>query len=427
MSRNIFLAQPGYGHPTAASARSFWRACKDTAGLNWSCEIGSLLAANFNKTWCSALNIVHQGEKVDYFAMLHDDIASSDGWLDDLIDEMEAHDLDVLGVVSPIKDTRGMTSMALHDEQRGNWMPYARLSMHDVYSLPETFTSDDVGHPILLNTGCWVCKFDEWAKYVHFTINDRIVFNTAADAYQSQTEPEDWCFSRMLHEIGRPGSATEHLKPLRIGATRKIPLLHRGELDFHNTAPWGTHTFDSEAIGTSPVSTAFPHEIPGWLSPEEGQKLAELANGKRVLEIGSYCGRSTICIARTAQKVDAVDYFDGRGTPRPADTSEQFWANIERYGLMDKVESYHPDDIPHFEYDMAFIDGSHEKPDVQSDIRKCLPKLASGGFLVFHDYDEPCQPGVTEAVEELLAAGGELETVTEHLAVVKPAEVLLEV
>ena len=49
---------------------------------------GSLLACNFNKLWCAALNIVHRGERLDYFAMLHDDIGAEDGWLDKLIEDM---------------------------------------------------------------------------------------------------------------------------------------------------------------------------------------------------------------------------------------------------------------------------------------------------------------------------------------------------
>lgn len=426
--RRIFLGQPGYGHPTVNSARAFWRACADESELHWSAEIGSLLAANFNKLWCSALNIVHSGGRVDYFAMLHDDISLPDGWLDDLIDEMEAHDLDVLGVVAPIKDNRGMTSMALHKDG-DNWMPFCRLSMQDVYELPQTFTSDDLGRPLLLNTGCWVCRFDmEWATKVHFEINDRIVFNTAANAYQSQTEPEDWQFSRLLHEIGQPGSPTEFVKPLRIGATTKLALTHRGETDFENTKAWGRFPYDAEATNKSPVPGAFPRDIHGWLTPDEGKKLAELATDKNVLEIGSYCGLSTVCMARTANHIDAIDYHDGRGTPEPRNTLDEFLDNLERYEVSDKVTAYHPDHAPvHTTYDLILIDGAHDRDSVQADLDNYLAQLSENGLLVFHDYGEPMIPGVSEVVNELLANGAELVSVTDHLAVVKPAAVLLEI
>lgn len=424
--RRVVLGMPGYGKQTSAAGRGFWRACADMSGVYNAYQNGSLLASNFNQLWCLALNMAHQGKRVDYFAMQHDDIGPEDYWLDKLIDELEANQLDVLGVAVPIKDTRGITSMALHGEDE--WLPHARLSMHDVYELPETFTSDDIGHPLLLNTGLWVCKFDiEWAKYVHFTINDRVVFNTAANRYQSQTEPEDWYFSRLLHEIGQ--GPTEHLRPLRIGCTRKIRVHHCGEIDFTNERPWGSQIYDSESCQVSPVPGAFPREIAGWLTPQEGKELARLAEGKRVLEIGSYCGLSTVCLGRTAEHVTAVDYFDGRGTPEPRDTFPAFEANIERYGLTDKVEPCHPDEeLPLSEYDLVFIDGAHDLESVRRDIERARNVLADGGLLVFHDYENGKDPDVAEAVKELLSDGGRLVNQIDTLAVVSPpAAIPLEV
>lgn len=425
--RRIVLGMPGYGTMTANAACGVMRACADMTTVDYHYQNGSLLASNFNQLWCVALNRVHQGARVDYFAMLHDDIGPEEFWLDTLIDELEANHLDVLGAVVPIKDTRGMTSLALHGKD--NWLPYSRLSMRDVFELPETFTSDDIGHPLLLNTGCWVCKFDmEWASQVHFTINDRIVFNRSAGRYQSQTEPEDWCFSRQLHEIGELGSSTQGFRKLRIGATRKIKILHSGRMDFTNDRPWGSHAFDSEAVPVSPVPGAFPLDIEGWLRPSEGKLLAEIATGKRVLEIGSYCGRSTVCMARTAEHVTAVDYFDGRGTPQPKGTLETFKANIERYGVADKVTVASPEDHFTGECELLFIDGAHDRESVAADVERYLPLLAEGGLIAFHDYNEPCHPGVTQAVNDLIADGAELISVTDHLAVVKPsASIPLEV
>jgi hypothetical protein len=234
-----FIGMPGYGKQTADAGRGLWRARADMSNVAIEYRCGSLLAANFNALWCSALNIVHRGEHLSYFAMLHDDIGPAEGWLDVLIQELEANDLDVLGVAVPIKDHKGMTSLAIDGD--GTWLPKCRLSLHEVLQLPETFTSEDVGGNLLLNTGCWVCKFDpEWARKVRFTINDRIVFNKATDQYESQVEPEDWYFSRLCHELG-----------LKIGATRKVRLLHRGETDFNNYSDWGTQAFDRSYVSES--------------------------------------------------------------------------------------------------------------------------------------------------------------------------------
>ena len=421
--RHVFLGMPGYGRLTAGAARGFWRACQRTENVWHQYQEGSLLACNFNALWCGALNLVHQGKPVDYFAMLHDDIAPEDGWLDKLIDELEAKQLDVLGVAVPLKDTRGLTSLALHKED-DNWMPQCRLSMHDLFELPETFTSKDVGAPLLLNTGCWVCKFGDWAKQVHFEINDRIVFNRAANRYQAQTEPEDWFFSRLLHEMG-----------LKVGATRKIRLCHQGDMGFSNEHPWGTEPFDREHTDKSPVPGAFPHDVPGWLLVNEGKELTRLAKGKRVLEIGSYCGLSTVCLARSAREVVACDYFDGRGTDRLTDTFPMFQECLKRHGVAGKVEVCSPDaEFPEPEYDLVFIDGAHDYESVRRDIIRASRVLAPTGLLVFHDYREYPQQdgrwdeGVNRAVRELISEGGRLMSTTGSLAVVSPAAVsLLEV
>jgi SAM-dependent methyltransferase len=423
--RRIFLGMPGYGKASIHAARGFFRACADMSQVMKYHPSSSLLASNFNDIWCSALNVVHGGSRLDYFAMLHDDVAPEDGWLDKLIDELEENNLDLLGAVVPIKDSRGMTSMALHREG-DNWLPFCRLSMRDVYCLPPTFTSDDLGgRKLLLNTGCWVIRWNQSiCEQLHFEIRDRVVFNRTANRWQAQTEPEDWFFSRNAHALG-----------LKIGATRKINLFHVGDAKFYNEFPWGQHPFDIEATKESPVPPVdrdgfrFPREIKGWLNYDEGKELWRLARGKRVLEIGCYCGASTTCLAQAAEHVTAVDYFDGRGTAVPQDTRAKFDASLKRHGVEHKVEACHPDaEFPLPEYDLAFIDGAHDYESVAADIRKALAVLAPGGLIAFHDYDSAKDPGVRKAVDELIATGGELLSITDTLAVVRPpAAILLEV
>ena len=419
----IYLGMPGYGKQTAQAGRGFWRASRNMDHVTNEYRNGSLLASNFNQLWCGALNLVHSGGQVDYFAMLHDDIGPDDYWLDTLIEELESNDLDLLGVVVPIKDSRGVTSIAL-DRPGDHWMAHSRLTMHDVFALPETFTSEDIGLPILLNSGCWVCRFDlSWAKKVHFAVNDRIVFNRAANRYQSQTESEDWFFSRLCHEIG-----------LKIGATRKVHVVHQGDMMFSNARPWGTDPYDREYTDRSAVPGAFPHDVRGWLLPEEGAELARLANGKRVLEIGSYAGLSTICMARTALHVTCVDYWDGRATGSPCNTLEEFKSNIKRHKVEQKIAIRYPSDIlPYQQYDMIFVDGSHEEDDVYTDLVYAADMLAPDGIIVAHDYRPVqagsliCDPGVLAAVDRFVSHGAKLTHEIGSLAVIKPAQHLMEV
>lgn len=134
--RRVYLGMPGYGRMTAAAGVGLLRACANMDNVLCHYQCGSLLASNFNQLWCGALNLVTSGERVDYFAMLHDDIGPEPNWLDTLIDELEAKQLDILGVAVPIKDTRGETSLALHRDG-DNWNPAGRLTMHDIHQLPD--------------------------------------------------------------------------------------------------------------------------------------------------------------------------------------------------------------------------------------------------------------------------------------------------
>ena len=413
--REIVLGMPGYGNQTAAAGYGLWNACRDMTQVDVRYQAGSLLACNFNTLWCYALNKAHRGARVDYFAMLHDDVGPEAFWLDMLIDELEAKQLDMLGVVVPIKDGHGTTSLAIH-HGGDNWNPDCRLTMRDVYELPETFTSDDLGgQPLLLNTGCWVMRWNqEICRKLFFTINDRIVFDVPQNRYRPEVESEDWFFSRLCHE-----------RELRIGATRKVAINHQGVTQFTNTHPWGTDAFDHECPQRrrriSPVPGAFPHDIPGWLTRGEAKAMEDLARGKRVLEIGSYCGLSTVVMARVAEHVTAVDYFDGRGTPLPRNTAAEFKNNIDRYGVAEKVVTCHPGaQIPLPSYDLAFIDGAHDHQSVANDAYKAMCVLSRGGLLAFHDYKHPMHPGVEQAIDDLLLDGAELISQTETVAVVRP-------
>lgn len=235
---NIFLGMPTYGKQTTGAGRGLWLASRNTDSVFVQQSSGSLLAANFNGLWCSALNLALDGTPVKYFAMLHDDVAPKDFWLDALIEELEAKQLDMLSVVVPIKDTKGLTSTAI--DSGDSWRMKCRLTMSEVMSLPETFTGEDIGGQLLVNTGCWVCRFNaEWVKSVHFTINDRIAMNHDTGRYEAQVEPEDWNFSRQCNRLG-----------LRIGATRKIAVSHRGEGEFSNQRVWG-QKFDIAAVTES--------------------------------------------------------------------------------------------------------------------------------------------------------------------------------
>lgn len=237
------LGMPSYGLCSPGAARGFFRSTDgrkvQSSMVNFE---SSLLAQSFNVLWVSAINSVLSGKQIDYFAMLHADVEPGDFWLDRLIEEMEAKELDVLSAVIPIKDHKGLTSAGYESVPFDEWKIGGRLSMTEVFRLPETFTEAEVGRPILMNTGCWVCKFDvNWAKKICFTIKDRIVEENGL--FRADVMPEDWNVSRQFRELG-----------LRVGLTRKIQLLHRGTQAWGNDRPWGTMEFDKAYVSNSIVN-----------------------------------------------------------------------------------------------------------------------------------------------------------------------------
>lgn len=147
----------------------------------------------------------------------------------------------------------------------------------------------------------------------------------------------------------------------------------------------------------------------GWLSEREAHALADFAQDKNVLEIGSWQGRSTVAMARTAKLVVAVDHHNGSPEHILADGSRldtfaAFIHNIRAYGVADRVVpvvASSRDVLPllHSVYDMAFIDAAHDAINVLHDGRAAALLCRSGAPVVFHDYGS--WAGVTGAVDEL--------------------------
>lgn len=434
-----FLGMPSHGGVTFHAAAGYWAARCDPETVHRSHQGSSLLDSNCTALWGHALNTHRRGKRLAYFALLHSDVQPEPFWLDLLVQELEATGLDLLSAVVPIKDGNGRTSTAVGDIGPDAFGCGYRLTMREVHRLPETFTAADLGLAagkcLLLNTGCFVCRLDEsWAKDVWFDGRTRMRFDPERDAYVTEADPEDWRFTRALQRLG-----------LKAGATRKVTLTHRGPRDHGNAEPWGDDEFDSEYLSApaftpanGPPDWRFPRDVEGWLTEAEGRALADLARGKEVLEIGSYCGRSTICMAQTAESVSAVDPFDGRGTPHPKGTYELFRANLKRYGVSAATIIGTASELLHPKMeavcDLVFIDGAHDYDSVRADIRVAEHVLRPGGLIAFHDYrtapgeaDGRWDPGVTQAVDELLGRGARLLSRHDSLAVVAPAPALMEV
>lgn len=166
------------------------------------------------------------------------------------------------------------------------------------------------------------------------------------------------------------------------------------------------------------VVDASVNAIEGWLSPEEQRLLAQIAVaaaplGPDYLEVGSYCGKSTVVIAsalrdagirRILYAVDPHgDFPDGRHETSLPILEE----NLRSRGLepwVRIVQARSTDVRVDGEYALVFIDGDHSYDSVAADVAHFRDAIAPGGFLAFHDYSR-YWPGVRTVVQRVLDDG----------------------
>jgi len=250
----IGMMQPlGPGGPHPLSAMGFWAVAARQRGQYVAepmCRVSTLLARGFNLLWASIVEAIHT-KGYTHGAMLHGDVCPAPGWLDVLFAEICRLDADLVSVIIPVKDAKGLTSTAIGDPA-DIWRPVRRLTMREIYErLPETFSIDDCiraglaepGHQLWTNTGCWIANVRRpWARAIDadgclkvcFTIRDRIRWDGSKATVE--VHPEDWGFARVLANEGG-----------RVYATRKIRAVHAGEQFFPNDHAWGEWETDEEA------------------------------------------------------------------------------------------------------------------------------------------------------------------------------------
>ena len=166
-----------------------------------------------------------------------------------------------------------------------------------------------------------------------------------------------------------------------------------------------------------------PHDdVRGFLPDGEGLRLYEWALETAVmgpiLEIGSYCGRSTIWLAQAAKEkqslVFAVDHHRGSEEHQPGeshhdtelvdakgdvDTLTMFRRNIRLAGLENEVIPVVTDSTRFArswsgQLGMVFIDGGHSLSAALADFRAWAPRVLPGGILAIHDvFPDPSEGG----------------------------------
>lgn len=181
----------------------------------------------------------------------------------------------------------------------------------------------------------------------------------------------------------------------------------------------------------------FISEVKGFLDEAEGLRLFELASEAcslgPCLEIGSFCGKSTVYLGIACKikgrTLYSIDHHRGSEEQQPGqpyfdsdlfdsksgliDSLPYFRSVIEKAGLDEVVvpiitKSHIAAKDWATSLGLVFIDGGHSYKTVMTDYECWYRHLLTGGFLVFHDiYLDPSEGGQAPREVYKLALGSE--------------------
>ncbi len=165
--------------------------------------------------------------------------------------------------------------------------------------------------------------------------------------------------------------------------------------------------------------------VEGWMTDAQARRLWERARslrpGAKVVEIGSYRGRSAIVLARGAAdgvEVVAIDPHAGNdrgpqqihGSRDEGEADHQaFVANLERARVSEQVRhvraaSQSALGAVEGPVELLYVDGAHRYAPARDDIARWGARVPAGGTMLIHDAFSSV--GVTLALARLLFGSG---------------------
>ena len=157
---------------------------------------------------------------------------------------------------------------------------------------------------------------------------------------------------------------------------------------------------------TFDVTLADVRDVEGWMTDAQARRLweaaARVSEPGRIVEIGSFRGRSTIVLARAAAggvEVVAIDPHAGndRGpqeiapdAARGNEDFDRFHGNLRRAGVEERIRhvrlpSEDALDEVQAPVDMLYVDGAHRYAPARADIERYGALVRPGGTLLVHD------------------------------------------
>lgn len=164
------------------------------------------------------------------------------------------------------------------------------------------------------------------------------------------------------------------------------------------------------------------------------KKIAEMfPDGSIFVEIGSFEGRSAICMAnhliqskKTQSKIICIDPFTGNPEQgddilkTPGLLEKSFLINTDEYrklGVIEVIKGFSLEVAKQFKensIDFVFIDGLHDYTNVYADIETWYSKVKSSGIVSGHDVHNPYF-GVKQAVDEFTTKHKKLCSIDEAI------------
>ena len=197
---------------------------------------------------------------------------------------------------------------------------------------------------------------------------------------------------------------------------------------------------------TLPAETAeIASAVKGFMPGDEGEALYAVATSARPgtwLEIGTYCGKSTVLLAAAAREVGAqvvtVDHHHGSEENQPGWEWHDTSMVDPRTGRLDTLPTFRQTYDDHLAdvvtavvattaqvaswwqtgVELLFLDGNHTEETAQHDYAAFAPHVVPGGLLLVHDvFPDPAAGGQApwHVVERALTDGFEQVSVTGSL------------
>ncbi len=175
----------------------------------------------------------------------------------------------------------------------------------------------------------------------------------------------------------------------------------------------------------------------GHITPRQCATLFYFAfirdNNGKIVEIGSFKGKSTVFLAKALQKTNSsqklfaidphINTRDNQVVPNYQESSSYaaFMENLEKAEIKHLVQPIVKTSVEaakqwNDKINLLFIDGSHKYEDVQNDLKLWLPHLTKKGIVIMHDTKPTgAFPGVRKAMNEYLSADNNYTKIIELL------------